>query len=328
MNPHPPTDEFPRTAEGWLARLLSSHCRERDHDAFEAWLAESPGNVTAYAQVENLHGLGAELAADPAVAEAARDARRSGAAAQARPPWQRPWPLAIAASVLLAVGAAAWLAPQPPQPAQHYATGIGELRNVTLDDGSTPALDAASQVAVTYARDERRIALQRGRLQVQVAHDAQRPLIVRAGPGHVRATGTVFQVDRSGKRVVVGLLEGGVVVSSGQGKAKLLPGQRIADTDDGALGTPEPLDADAARGWVNGELVFHDRRLRDLLDDFHRYSPTRFVLADPGLGDLRVSGVFRADDSQALLDTLRAGWSLQAARTGEDEITLSAGERH
>src|SRR5690606_10635734 len=106
--------------------------------------------------------------------------------------------------------------------------------------------------------------------------------------------GTVFQVGRVGDDVIVGLLEGKVEVSTGEGDVRrtrtLLPGQRIAYGPDGAISTPEPLDTEVARAWIDGELVFKDRPLRDLLEDFNRYSTTRLVLADPELGELRMSG--------------------------------------
>lgn len=327
MDTHPKPDDSPQTAEDWLARLLSTHCSPRDRAAFEDWLAASPANITDYARIECIHGLGAAQAGDRLLVEAAKQARRETATMRSRPSWRHPWALAAAASLLVALGGGAWLMRGPAMPDQHYVTRIGEQRTLTLVDGSTLALDTNSRVAVSFTRDTRRIELEHGRLQVQVAHDAARPLVVHAGSGTVRALGTVFQVGRVTDEVVVGLLEGKVEVSTGEGDAKrtrnLLPGQRIAYGPDGAISAPEPLDAEVARAWVNGELVFKDRRLRDLLEDFNRYSTTRFVLADPELGELRMSGIFRADDPQALLDTLREGWALQARRTDTDEITLA-----
>src|SRR3546814_1264895 len=76
-----------------------------------------------------------------------------------------------------------------------YRTVLGERRVVTLADGSTVSLDAASEVRVAYSERARELALVRGQARFDVAHDPRRPFAVQARDQRVVATGTAFNVD-------------------------------------------------------------------------------------------------------------------------------------
>lgn len=327
MHPH----TFPDTAEAWLARLLSPECDAGDHAAFERWLAESPDNALAYADVEALHAMVAIATTgdEPvSIATPAAVAHASGRRSAARRHRHRRPAFAWAATLVVAFGAAAWgwMAFKPVEPAT-YATAIGERRTVELADGSTLALDADTSVRVSYDDERRQIELHGGRLQADVAHDPQRPFEVRAGSGVVRALGTTFQVTRLGDATEVVLLEGRVLVDTrdaGAGSSiELQAGQRTRYGTDRQFSHIEAADLDTAEGWLSGRLVFKDRRLADLLVEVNRYSHDSILLADPALGEIRVNGAFDAHDQGSLVDALAKGWGLHATRGDTNVITLS-----
>ena len=54
----------------------------------------------------------------------------------------------------------------------------------------------------------------------------------------------------------------------------------------------------------------------------NRYSDTRVRLADPALGDIRVSGVFHMHDQAALVAALERGWALRAQQASDGDIVL------
>ncbi|MNM35345.1 fec operon regulator FecR [compost metagenome] len=319
--------DFPDSAEGWLARLLSPECNASDHAAFEEWLAMSPQNALDYVEVERIHQLAGALRADPALQEAtARPASRMPTARRKRT-WHRP--LAWAAALVLAVCGGLWLLadPRTTSPSE-YATEIGKQRSVDLPDGSTLILDTNSLVQVSYERSQRHVALLRGRIQASVAHDGERPFVVTSGIGSVRALGTIFQVERQNEGTVVALLEGRVLVStkgdSVRHAIELHPLQQLAYDADGRLGPLQSIEHNAAASWTQGRLVFKEERLADLITEFNRYSHDQLVLSQSELGDIRVNGVFNAGDQSALLAALRQGWGLQARSVGGNRIELSA----
>src|SRR6185437_15005809 len=73
-------------------------------------------------------------------------------------------------------------------------------------------LDARSEVSVRYTSDARALTLVRGQAQFDVAHDVARPFSVTAEGHEVLATGTAFDVDLLGPKLLVTLLKGRVVV--------------------------------------------------------------------------------------------------------------------
>lgn len=308
-------------AQSWVARLRSPECLPEERAAFEDWLAQSPLHVEAYLDAESLHALAGALADDPWTRAAARQLRSQPVRGPKR--WL---PLTLAAMVAVFGVALAWRtspwSAAGPAPVQ-YSAAVGEVRPLLLDDGSRLVLDTGSRIRVSLGNDERRVEVLGGRVQFDVAADAERPFRVLAGSGVIRDIGTVFQVDNRDGRVQVSLLAGGLEVQPQPGARDtvLHPGQRL-DYDTRAAGVPQSLDVDAAQGWPRGQLVFKERPLEQLLAEMNRYSKVQLELGDASLRGITVSGVFAVDDQQGLLETLRQGWSLQGTAIGQDRIVL------
>lgn len=316
----------PEQAEAWLARLLAPDCTPAERAAFEAWLAASPTHIEAYLETETVHSLVGELAADPLLRASARRVRREGAGRAARlGDWAvRSLGLAAALALVVGTGAVVWLAREPGVTLQTYATAVGEQRRLTLSDGTEVRLDADSAVVARYTDRQREVEVERGRVQFVVAEDAERPFRVEAGPSTIRDIGTTFQVDRTGERVTVGLIEGAVIVtaSGSRERSLLAPGQAVEVDARGAISAKRPFDLDVAHGWTRGQLVFKQRRLDQLVAEMNRYSRTPLRLGDPELEALTVSGVFNAGDQASLVAALEQGWSLKADRSATGEIVL------
>ncbi|MDR0182649.1 FecR family protein [Lysobacter arvi] len=307
-------------AEAWMARLMAPDCTPADRAAFEDWLAQSPRNLEAWLEIERVQALSAQLRSDEMLRAATRAVRR----APVRP--FHSWLPAAAAAVLVVAVAAIWWRHEPDTAAvpQHYATNMGEQSEVTLADGTVVLLDTGTELTATFDSRERRVELERGRAQFVVGTDPQRPFLLKAGPSTVRDVGTTFQVARRDGAVEVALLEGRVDVTAKNDRnvATLAPGETVSVDASGRIGPKAPLDLASARAWPQGDLVFKDRRLDELLAEMNRYSKQQVRLADPALGGLTVSGVFHAGDQDALVAVLERGWSLRAERRGADEIVL------
>ena len=313
-------------AEAWMARLMAPDCTPADRAAFEDWLAQSPRHIEAWLEVERVQALSAQLQSDEMVRAAARAVRRAPAISA-----RRAWIPAAAAAMLVVAVAAIWWRYEPESTVvpQHYATAMGEQSEVTLADGTVVLLDTGTQLTAMFDPRERLVELAKGRAQFVVGHDEQRPFRVKAGPSTVRDIGTTFQVAHRDGAVDVGLLEGRVDVSAKGDRniATLSPGEQVRVDANGRIGPKAPLDVTSARAWPQGDLVFRERRLDELLIEMNRYSKQQVRLADPALGGLVVSGVFHAGDQDALVAVLERGWSLRAERRGADEIVLHRRDR-
>ncbi|WP_330969628.1 FecR family protein, partial [Lysobacter sp. A3-1-A15] len=233
---------------------------------------------------------------------------------------------AVAATLAIAAGAAWWtLRPvaAPVEESVAHATAVGEQRQVVLEDGTRMVLDTDSRVRVRFGVDARAVVVEQGRVQFEVGRDPARPFRVEVGAGVVRDIGTTFQVARRGDASQVALVDGVVVVSgTGRDSITLAPGQQVALSAEGRLGEVAAMDQASAVGWPKGELVFQQRPLSSLLEEMNRYSTTQVRLADPALGDIRVSGVFHMHDQAALVAALERGWSLRPRPARDGHIVL------
>lgn len=242
------------------------------------------------------------------------DARRS-----ARPRWRlRALPLrAVAATLLIAavIGVAAYVYVGVPV---RYVTANGERRIVTLADGSQLSLDADTEVTVRYSRAMRQLVLDRGRARFEVFHDIARPFTVKADAETVLAVGTNFDVERLDEKVIVTLLQGQVVVRAGDSKAAphhgpspaaaaeqsvmLKAGERLI-ARSGAPFSVAPADISSAVSWERARFEFYDEPLSDAVARINRYARIP-ISVDPDAAQLRISGVFHADDTNAFIEAV------------------------
>lgn len=182
-----------------------------------------------------------------------------------------------------------------------YSTDLGEIRRVPLADGSSTAINSASQLTVILSEKLRDVRLIKGEAWFRVAKDASRPFVVEAGSVLVRAVGTAFSVRRraDGAEVIVseGVVEGWAAGADGH-RVRLEAGQRAFIGNNSAISVKEDTvaAADRALAWREGFIDLAGVSVQDAIDDFNRYNGRKLVLDDPALGAEQVDGIFRTDD--------------------------------
>ncbi|MGA4634745.1 FecR family protein [Pseudomonas solani] len=282
----------------WFTRQRDGELDADEAARFATWLAASPEHEREYALLEYLWQATDRVPAPRlrALAEAPtpRAARRRSATRA----------LALAASLVLAAGAA-WLWLPLPFGAEQYATAAGERRQVTLADGTQVELNSRTRLEVRYRDQQRLVTLESGEAMFSVTHDSARPFVVEAGQGRVTVTGTRFDVRRDPAEVRVAVESGSVRVEGQRNAATrpLLAGDAVRISGDGSVGAIAAIDIAALTAWRQGKLVFNDASLADVVAEVSRYraSPVRVA---PAVAGLRLSSVFRADDTDALLGVL------------------------
>jgi transmembrane sensor len=264
---------------------------------------------------------------------------------------------AAMATVLLVLGAVLWF-----QNLGVIATGVGEQRQVVLEDGTRIILNTDTRLVVSYKDDARRVELRRGEALFNVAKRPDWPFIVTAGDRQVRALGTSFVVRKEDQQLAVMLVEGKVVVSpvvedqrsaaepalaqqpaQSTGSAApsvdtqtsaparsdvftLAPGQRLTF----GAGSPAKLDTpsvEKATAWRRGQVILDDTPLRAAADEMNRYNATKLVIADNVPGDVLVSGLFQAGDSMHFANAVAHTYKLNVQERGA-EIILSSSAPH
>ena len=272
-------------AREWLVLLNSGRASAADRAAVERWRQASAEHASALAEAERLWALLGQV-------------ERPAAVVQAMPRRKRHWPLPLASAACLLL--ALWLAP----PGWHadVRTQAGEIREVTLEDGSRLQLNGTT--ALDWNADaggQRRVRLYRGQVDFRVAADTNHPFVIEAGEARIRVTGTRFDVNLLGDQVLLAVSEGHVQVSDSEGTERAVQaGEQIA-WRGGRLQSLQPLDAARALAWQRGRLVFRDRPLPEVFEELQRQQAQQVLFLDAAARELKVTGVFALDDPQAVL---------------------------
>jgi transmembrane sensor len=241
---------------------------------------------------------------------------------------------------------AAHRTPESEAPANANAVIIA-AQHQTLPDGTQVELKPGAEIVADYSGPLRRVTLRRGQALFHVAKDAQRTFVVTAAGVEVRAIGTAFAVQVAEAGVEVVVTEGRVAVErptgvpaalppSGPAPAPLPPptisttlldaGKRISvDLQPGAP-VSQPVEITAAEiaerlAWRATRIEFSHTPLAEAVALLNRHSSVQLVVDDPKLAVVPVNGLFRADNTEALVRILEASFGASAERNG-DVITL------
>ncbi|MBO0494999.1 FecR family protein [Pseudomonas sp. Marseille-Q1929] len=294
------SEQIIQQAANWLTRLHDEDVTEADHQAFHTWCDADPRHAVA---IERMRGLWGSLDTLPA-----KPARR--ALNRAFAPQRARGAQAVGVLGLVLCG---WFGLQHlPLWMADQRTGVGERRQIALEDGSQLQLNSNSAVDVKFDGHQRVIELLQGELWVEVAKDAQRPFVVRTDQGTATALGTRYLVKRAADgTTVVTVIESTVAVKGdSRDEVKVTAGQR-AILDHGRAQPAQATGSADPDAWTRGLLKVNDQPLSDVLQALasYRHGMVRF---DPqALRNLRVSGVFKLDDTGAALAALADNLPIQ-----------------
>ncbi len=312
-------DQIEEEAAAWVVRLDLEGRTDGLRAELDAWLAVDVRRQGALLQAE-----AAWAALGGAQARAAIGARE---AASGDNRGRRRFLLGGLAAGLAAAFAGLVVLGQ----AEHYATGVGEIRRVPLRDGSTAALDTNSEIAVSLSRGRRAVRLVRGEAWFHVAKDASRPFQVEIGQARVQAVGTAFSVRGQGQGAEVIVTEGVVRawIKGSEGQAALLPAGVVAIVGaDGQIAqTRGPAEGSGRLAWMEGKLDFRGETLAQAVVAFNRYNVRQLVIVDPELARQRIHGVFRADDPVAFARALEVTLGARVSYADPKQIRITGPRR-
>lgn len=351
-------------ATQWWNRLSiqrEAEVSKLDRESFTQWLRESPLHVAELLRIAQVHDalerfkLWSEIEADAAAApdnvvplrdessEPSHDIEAAGAQPRSR---VKIWVMAASACFVAILGA--WLAIGAR--GEVIETQLTERRQVMLDDGTVVQLEPETKLRVKFEDHLRRVTLDRGRALFRVSKNPQRPFLVSVDNTSVRAVGTAFGVENGKRGVIVTVAEGKVAVGRGQA-SDVLPetapqamsgassrmgspatqteifltaGQQVTVPSSGVVDPVRAVDTTRALAWAEGQLVFENDTLADVVGEFNRYNRTQLHIDDSELATRRVSGVFEATDTETLLAFIRQGGADISVTQTDDGIVINA----
>ncbi|MCL9656136.1 FecR family protein [Pseudomonas protegens] len=199
-------------------------------------------------------------------------------------------------------------------------TATGEIRHLTLSDGSRLDLNSASAVDLLFSASERRIRLIQGELLLTSGHDASRPLIVETAAGDIQALGTRFAVRELEGGTRVDLYEGALRISPRHAPAlQLNAGERLWFSA-GRVSARQVAEVNAS-SWSQGRLIAERQPLGQFVTELARYRPG-LLRCDEQVAGLLLTGVFPLADSDAVLAALERSLPVRAHAVTRYWVTL------
>jgi transmembrane sensor len=223
-------------------------------------------------------------------------------------------------------------------------TSIGQQARFSLSDGSRVKLNTNSLVEVSFSKKMRLLTLIKGEASFDVTKDKSRPFMVRVGKNSFTALGTIFNIEKkSNKDIELVVTEGRVLISESYQPIDQLVKQQTRLTTDrlpgvviasGEIATIENSAYTANKrmsfeqiqrvlAWQQGMLVFNGQPLDEALTEVSRYTTIKFEIIDSKLTQTKVSGYFKANDIDGLLESLKNNFNVQFEKVNNNIIRLS-----
>lgn len=310
-------------AAKWFARTRAGELDAAAQAEFDAWLAADPRHGYEYRVLESIWQAAAAVPADRLRA-LAEPRRRPASPARRQMLALSMTALAVGAGVLF------WQRQEPSAvQAAEYRTTVGERRIAALPDGSSVELNSRTRLTVRFDAAGRQVNLIEGEAIFSVAKDAGRPFVVDAGLGTATVTGTRFDVRRDADELRVVVESGSVRVAGREDAADsavmVEPGHAARVNGLGRVQAPRAVTLESALAWRAGQIVFSDTDLGSAVREVSRYRAQPIVLATgKGLADLRLTSVFRIDDTDAFLAALPYILPVQVRRLPDGRAEISA----
>ncbi|GFE80141.1 iron dicitrate transporter FecR [Steroidobacter agaridevorans] len=323
-----------RAAADWVARLDRAPLSDEDIEQLEQWLAGDPrrhGALLRARAMWDYSDMGSALG--PQYDPASFERKTSQIPEEKSPPQvtgrgRRPlaWLGAMAASVILTLSLT--LTVEMPKA---YATTLGQIQLVPLDDGSTITLNTATEVSVQYQDRQRRVRLSHGEAYFEVTADPNRPFVVEVDERRVHASKAAFVVRKLGDTHTEVIVQSGHIELSASpdddARTTLAANSRVSLPPSAVKGNilvdriaPDQLLRDLA--WRQGKLAFQGETLAMAASAFARYSDVHIVVADPALAREPVTGLFVANDPAGFSRAVAQVFDAKLERT-ETEIVLT-----
>ena len=204
-------DAIEAEAARLLARLENNPSPQDEADIC-AWIEADPRHAVAFARAEaawdaseRLKSAAADITLPPLQSTLSEEDQRR---------LSRNIMVAAGVAILLFI-VAAIVTVRTYSGIEHFETGVGQMRDIALEDGSTLHLNSDSEVEARFTSNGRKVRVLKGEASFEISHDPDRPFDVEARAAVIRAVGTAFNVRLRPSLVELTVTHGTVTVHSG-----------------------------------------------------------------------------------------------------------------
>lgn len=193
-------------------------------------------------------------------------------------------------------------------------TNPGVVSMFNLPDGSRVWLNSASSLKYPsdFVADSREVELE-GQGYFEVKHDASQPFIVHAGQEYeVEVLGTTFNVAAyaDDDLIETTLVEGSVNVHvrsvGGQELSRRIkPNEKATFTKTTRKLDVEAVNTDHETAWKNGEIIFRNHPMSQVLKVLSRHYHVKFMVKDSVVLNSIITAKFKNEQLPQVMEYLR-----------------------
>ena len=212
-----------------------------------------------------------------------------------------------------------------------YVANAGTKSTVVLPDSSVVHLNGKSKLTVpqTFSADVRDLFLS-GEGYFEVRHHEDWPMQIRTTKGvTVKVLGTTFDLSayEDDADVKVTLVEGRVQVKEDKTGSvhEIKPSQEIRIADNVSVNSPRKempeikrADIHKNTGWVNGELIFDNTPMTEIVKQLERWYGVNIKIIDEDILNYRLTATFSTESITRVLDLIKFSSMLEYRINGTD----------
>jgi transmembrane sensor len=228
--------------------------------------------------------------------------------------------IAAAASVLIIISIFFYFIKLKPEPStslvfNELKTANGAIKNITLPDGTSVTLNAASVLKYpeTFPGKTREVYLS-GEGFFDVAKDHNHPFIVHTNKSDIRVLGTAFDIKcyDNDSLFEATLFRGSIeasVKNASDSKVLLKPSDKLVVENKGYFLTKGTyLDSDTTNietSWMHNKIIFKNQPFSLLANSLSRKYGVNIIFNNKTLKTVKLSGEFDKEDIRQVLLSLK-----------------------
>jgi hypothetical protein len=176
----------------------------------------------------------------------------------------------------------------------------GKNYNVVMIDGTEVELNSDSEITFNNSASskQRKVSLN-GEAFFSVAHNKERPFVVKSSDLEIKVLGTEFNVSnyKENNFTSTTLIKGSIKVSNPQGESEIIkPGSqaRLYHNQNNII--IETVDVQNIVAWTSGVLIFRNEKLEKLIPRLNRWFNMEFEFEGKDLLDYKFTGTLKKEN--------------------------------
>lgn len=299
-----------------LRKYFTGTISEEEKRQLNEWRAESDNNRQTLEALENLWRESSEEPELVNTEEMIDKIWRQGV--ERKPPRkkQMDWNYLLRiAAVLLIFISAVWgitkLDNAPTRPIERTVVkNTAGQKKLNLPDGTVVWLNGATKIHYYPGFNDtaRHVELE-GEAFFEVAHDPDRPFVVKTETLATTAIGTSFNINAYSQQeeIQVSLLTGKVEVSDGSPAIVLEPGRALIYEKDSKNMSETTFDEEETIGWKEGWLVFRNAGYEEVIMKLQNWYGMEITTQGDPSGAWRLTTAYKNESLSNILKNIRFG---------------------